>query len=107
MAQHDINSVQNGGQVRHHLIRPEAQHAKAVALKPGGAARVMRSLLRFAMLTAINLDHQPCRQANEIGEKWPQGKLTAKAETVDLFAFQRMPKFLFGVRSVCAKLARE
>jgi len=107
LAQRDLNSIQNGWQIRHHLIRPEAQHAKAVALKPSGAARVVGGLFRFAMLAAINLDHQPCGKTNKIGKIGTQRELTAKSQPVDLFAPERVPKLPLGVRAVCTKLTRE
>jgi len=107
LAQCDFNSVQDGRQVRHHLIGPETKHAKAIALQPSRAARIMRGLSGFAVLTAVHLDHQPRRQANEIGKIWPQWKLPTEAQAVDLFAPKRVPKFALGIRCWCTKLARD
>jgi hypothetical protein len=104
-AERDFNSIQNGWQIRHYLIGPETKHAKAVALQPSRAARIMGGLLCFAVLASVNLDHQPRRQANEIGKIRSQRKSAAKAQAVDLFAPKRLPKFLFSVRYIGAELA--
>jgi hypothetical protein len=105
LAQRDFNSIQNGWQIRHYLIGPETKHAKAIALQPSRAARIMRGLFGFAVLTAINLDHQPRRQANKIRKIGSQRKLTTEAQAIDLFAPERMPESLLGVRCIGTKLA--
>src|ERR1700679_2808445 len=74
-AERDFNSIQNGWQIRHYLIGPETKHAKAVALQPNRASRIMRGLFGFAVLASVDFDHQPRRQANEIGKIWPKWKL--------------------------------
>ncbi|HEX4106261.1 MAG TPA: hypothetical protein VHX92_08510 [Rhizomicrobium sp.] len=105
MAQRDFNSIQNGWQVRHHLIGPKPEHAKTIAFEPGGTPHIMRHLSSFAVLTTIDLDHQPRGQANEIGKIWPKRKLAAEAQPIDLFAPQRLPESFLGIRRIGAKLA--
>lgn len=104
-AQRSFNSVHHGISVGHHFACPKSYHAKIIATKPSGTPQVVSYLRYITMLAAVYFDHQPSRQADEIGKEWPQRKLTTKAQSIALFLSQQTPELLFGLGCVGAKLA--
>jgi len=50
------------------IVVPESQHSITGRFQIASALRFVRYL--FLMLTAINLDHQPVFQGNEINYVW-------------------------------------
>ena len=57
------------------VVVPEAQDLEALGLQPGIALAISGAAL---MLAAIQLDHQPCLQANEVEDVAAIGMLTAE-----------------------------
>jgi len=106
LAHRDLNSIQNGRQVRHDLIGPKPQHPKIVALEPSFSTCVVHGLFGFAMLATVHLDHQPHGQAHEIDKIRPERELPTKSQAVDLLPAKRLPKSLLCIRRICAKLTR-
>ena len=60
-------------------------NTKCILFKPRRPPRVMQPLRRLAMLAAIDLNHQPSRQADKIAEIGTERELAAEAKAIDLF----------------------
>ena len=66
------NAIDDAFDVLVDLGHPESQHAKAQLAQPAISPRVVDKLI--AVVVAIDLDHQPCIQAGEVGEVRAEGR---------------------------------
>ena len=83
-----FDSLHNSVGIRHHFGSPESYQPKIVTTKPCSAPQIVSRLRYITVLAAVYFDHQPGRQADEVGKVWSQRKLTTKAQAVELFLSQ-------------------
>lgn len=93
--QHSKNLPHHILRAQQHVIIPKAQHAVAFALENRAAPLVVVD--RIEMLPSIQLDHQPCRHADEIHDVAGQWILTTERAATDLSQPQVMPQPTFRI----------
>lgn len=72
--------------IPNNFARPEANDVKRASFQPCCATRIVRHLIGFEMLVAIDLDDEANGQAHEIREVRSYRKLAAEPVTADYFS---------------------
>ena len=94
VAEDDLqHSIQVGEDVR----VPEAQHAEALRAQIGVPRRVTLDPLFRPVLPTINLDHKPCREADEINDKVIDGGLLPEVIAPFLEFPERTPEMSLSI----------
>jgi hypothetical protein len=75
---------------------PEPQHDVSRFPQKFGATFVVGQF--FCVLGTIDLDNQFRLRAEEIGEEWADGMLTAELESIELAAPQALPQTVLPFR---------
>lgn len=87
----------------YHLVVPEPNDMKSLALEDLGARSVM--VCPAIVLSAIHLDNKTALQTDEIHDVWTNRTLTAELVTLDRTPTQPLPQTPFGIRHVGTKIA--
>jgi hypothetical protein len=94
--------LQHAFRILQHIIVPEAQHCDALRGQVSRALRVVRSLLWFGMLPAIQLDGEFRLMAIEVDEIGAEWMLAAEAVAEQLILAQQLPQQVFRIRCIFA-----
>ena len=100
-AQRRVDHRPDAIRIAKHLVVPETKNAVALVLdhvRPGAVGL-------FAVLTAINLDHQLGPMTREIGDEMPDWHLPSEMMITEALA-EYSPEPPFGIRHAFAKSAR-
>jgi hypothetical protein len=79
-AQLVVDHFKHAFEISINLIIPEAKCTKPCARQRSIAPEITSLMDRFVVLTTIDLNDQPFAHANEIDDKTPAWRLTAKME---------------------------
>jgi hypothetical protein len=92
--------------VRQHIVVPEPKHLKSSISKIRISRAVTSSAFVEIVLSAIDLDHEPCRIAGEVDDQVIDRYLAAKVKSIALERAQSPPELFLGFGRVAAKAAR-
>ncbi len=89
--------------VRQHIVVPEADNRVAMRFDQRCPRRVRQA---FGVLATVELDHQPCLAASEVGHMRANRELRDKLRPLDLTVADARPQSAFGVGHRSAQSAR-
>jgi hypothetical protein len=77
------------GDILHRLVVPDANHLKSLPVQPCVASDIIVAL--SIVLPTVELNDDPCFQANEVDDVATDRELASKAQAVQLSKSQRTP----------------
>jgi hypothetical protein len=103
IAQRGVNRTHHALDLVQNFVVPETKHAVAARRQIGGSLGVGSDLAVFAVLAAVDFDHQSQPVACEIGEIPPDRRLTTEMRVVERQASQMPPELSLRIGHAAAK----
>jgi hypothetical protein len=88
-----------------HLAVPKSQDPEPARLQILSSLIIV-TLARISVLLAIELDNQPCSDADEVNDVLVDGDLSAEFVAVEISISEDRPEALFGFGGIASQRAR-
>jgi hypothetical protein len=99
------DTLQNATKIFQHIIVPETQDTKALCPQPCIAFRIIRRFGR-SVLPTIDLNDEPCFEADKIHNIRTNRKLSPKRQTLKAMRSQPLPDFRLRIGHAAPKCTR-